>query len=233
MGDLMHFASKVPTGGGRVYIRAKDVAEARRRCQPLIGWSAILIKALALTAKKWPELRQSYMPFPWAHLYEHPYCVATLVVERRWQDENTVFFYRIHRPEDLSLREIDNDLREMKSAKVESVRAFRRLIRITRLPLPLRRLLWIIALRGSGRLRTRYFGSYSLNSISGRNIQASQSLTVLGTSWFYGPINADGFMPLEVFFDHRIIDGSNIKRMIDDLETTLSRDIVAELNQGH
>ena len=68
----MHFGVKSVVGGASS-IQVARVAEVRRPHQPLISWSALLIKAIALVAKEWPDLRRAYMPFPWAHLYEHPH----------------------------------------------------------------------------------------------------------------------------------------------------------------
>jgi 2-oxoacid dehydrogenases acyltransferase (catalytic domain) len=230
--DAVHFAAKSPTVGGSYFIRVKSVAAARRNCQPLIGWAAILTKAMALTAGRWPELRQCYIPLPWPHLYEHPRCTANLVVEREWKGERAIFCDQIQGPESLSLREIDNRLRGMKGAQVEALGGFRRIIRITGYPLLVRRFLWSLALKGSGRLRARYFGTFCVNLLAGRNMQISQSLTLHAISLFHGPLQPDGTMKLSVFFDHRVIDGAGAARWLADLEKTLNHDIVAELNSG-
>jgi hypothetical protein len=228
--DFVHFAAASATVGGTYSVRVKSVAAARRNCQPLIGWAAILTKAMALTAARWPQLRQCYMPLPWPHLYEHPCCIASLVVEREWKGERAIFGDQIHAPETISLREIDDRLRGIKGAQIETLGGFRRIIRITRYPLLLRRLLWSVVLKGSGRLRARYFGTFCLNLLAGRNMQVSQSLTLHPISVFHGPLQPDGIMKLHVFFDHRVIDGAGAARWLADLEATLNRDIVAELN---
>lgn len=227
----MHFGMKSMVVGGTGSIKVTIAAEARRRHQPLISWAALLIKAIALTAKKWPELKRAYMPFPWPHLYEHPHCVASVVLERVWRNAPAVFFEQIPRPEEESLHEIDNRLRGMRQAKIESIGNYRRLIRITRYPLPLRRLMWRIALQGSGRLKAKYFGTFSINSMPFRGTNTTtQSTTPLTLSFFYGPINSNGEMPLQVFFDHRVIDGSTVHRIVADIQKMLNREIVAELN---
>jgi len=232
MRDLVHFGSKARVVGGATSIRVSDVAAARRRQQPLISWNAILIKAIALTSKKWPELKRAYIPYPWPHLYEHPHSVASLVIEREWQGAHGVFFDQIHAPENKSLREIDFELNGMKRSKVEAVGGFRRLIRITRYPLPLRRLIWRIALYGSGRLKARYFGTFSLNSLTSRRLRTTQSLTLVTLSFEYGATESDGQMPFQVFFDHRVMDGVALNRLCVDLQSVLNNDIVAELNNG-
>ncbi|MCB1435788.1 MAG: acyltransferase [Rhodobiaceae bacterium] len=232
IGDLAYFASKVPTVGGAVVIRVSDVAEARRQCQPLIGWNAILVKAIALTAMRQPELRQTYMPWPWPHLYQHPSCVATIVVEREWRGAPGTFFGKIKQPELRSLRDIDSRLRDLKRKEVEEVFHFRRLLRLTRYPLFLRRLVWRLAFSFSGRLKMHQFGTFSVNSIGGRDVFVSQSLALAALSWFYGPPMPDGTMHLQIFFDHRVIDGAAVKRIANELAATLNSEIIAELRAG-
>jgi 2-oxoacid dehydrogenases acyltransferase (catalytic domain) len=228
--DFVHFAAASPTVGGTFSVRVKSAAAARRNCQPLIGWAAILTKAMALTAGRWPQLRQCYMPLLWPHLYEHPHCIASFVVERMWKGERAIFGDQICGPENISLREIDTRLRTIKGAQIEALGGFRRIIRITGYPLLLRRLLWSVVLKGSGRLRARYFGTFCVNLLAGRNMQISQSLTLHAISLFHGPLQPDGIMKLHVFFDHRVIDGAGVARWVADLEATLNHDIVAELN---
>ena len=230
MRDVLHFGMKSMVVGGATSIQVARVAEVRRRHQPLISWSAILLKAIALVAKEWPDLRRAYMPFPWAHLYEHPHNVATVVLEREWRNAPAVFFDQIQQPEKKSLREIDYELRGMKRAKIEALGGYRRIIRITRYPLLLRRLLWRIGLQGSGRLRAKYFGTFAINSMVSRRVLTTQSTTPITLSVFYGPIHRNGEMPLQVFFDHRVIDGSSVNRIALGIQAVLNREIVAELN---
>src|SRR5262245_21332971 len=111
--DVVRFGNKFAIGMS-TSIRVSAVMEARRKPQPLISWSAILIKAIALTSRKWPELRRSYIAFPWPHLYDHPHCVATVVVEREWHGEQAVFFDQIPAPESRPLREIDRVVESLK-----------------------------------------------------------------------------------------------------------------------
>jgi hypothetical protein len=230
-GSDLHFGMKSMVVGGATSIQVARVAEVRRRHQPLISWSAILIKAIALVAKEWPDLRRAYMPFPWAHLYEHPHNVATVVLEREWRNAPAVFFDQIQQPEKKSLREIDYELRVMRMAKIESLGGYRRLIRITRYPFLLRRLLWRIVLQGSGRLRAKYFGTFAINSMVSRRVQTTQITTPITLSIYYGPIHLNGEMPVQVFFDHRVIDASSVYRIGLDIQTVLNHEIVAELNR--
>jgi len=228
--DTVYFGTKSMIVGGSTMLRVSAVMRARRNNQPLVSWSAILIKALALTSKKWPELKRSYIAFPWPHLYEHPHCVATVVIERDWQGARCVFFDQIPAPESKSLRELDLLLDGMKNLKIEVVGSFRRLIRITRLPLPLRRLIWLIALRGSGRLKSRYFGTFSINSLTSRHGRTTQSASPVTVSFQYAPIQPSGDMPFQIFIDHRVMDGVTVHRLCADLQAIHDSDIADELN---
>jgi len=225
-----YFGSKVPTVGGTALFKVKAVAEARRNQRPAISWGAIMLKAIALVGQRQPELRRCYMPWPWAHFYEHPHCVASVLVERQWQGEHAVFGDQITAPEQKSLREIDQTLRRLREAPVETIGGFRRLIRFTRLPPPLRRLMWRVVLYGSGRLRSSYVGTFGVNSIPsyGRGFP-TQSAAIPSICFFYGSAEANGDMPIQIFFDHRVIDGVTVRRLLFDLFVVLRSDIIAEL----
>jgi hypothetical protein len=228
--ELAYFASKVPTAGGTALLKVKAVATARRDQQPPIGWGAIMVKAIALVARRHPELKRCYMPWPWAHFYEHPHCVATIMVERQWRGERAVFADQIHAPEQKSLREIDAMLRGLKQAPVESVGGFRRLIRHTHLPPPLRRLMWRIVLYGSGRLRSRYVGTFAVSSVPAyRSGFPTQAATLPAISIFYGSPQANGDLPVQIFFDHRVTDGVAISRLLFELFVILRSEIIVEL----
>ena len=205
------------------------VAAARRAHKPSITWGAIFLKAVALAAERFPELKRSYMSLPWPHFYEHPICVAAIVVEREWQGESAVFADQILAPDRMTLLELDRRLRSLKELPVEAVGGYRRVLRIARFPLPLRWLLLRLALYGSGRLRSRYIGTFFVNSIPARRFYTTQSRTLPAVAFFYGPIEPNGEMPVNFFFDHRVIDGVRISRLLSAIMTALNHDVIAEL----
>jgi hypothetical protein len=229
--DVVHFGLKSHVVGISIDLNLSPLAAARRTRQPLIAWSAIVTKAIASMGREWPQLRRAYLPFPWPHFYEHPHCVAALLVEREWRGSKAVFFDHIRDPESMSVAEIDAVLRQLKTVPVESVGGFRRLIRMTRLPRPLRRLIWSVALYGWGRWRSHYLGTFSINAMPARSTRAAQSTTPITVSFLHGPIDGNGTMPMDVFFDHRVIDGMEIHRFLRDLQTTLNGEIAAELRR--
>ena len=231
MGDVVHFGLRSHVVGGNRIINVSAAAAARRARGRPVGWGAILIRALGLVAQRWPELRRAYLPYPWPHLYEHPHCVATAVIERLWRGEHAVFFEQIPAPELRSVFEIDRLLREMKTAPVERVGGYRRLIRFARLPTPLRRLIFWLALSWWGRKRSRYFGTFSINSIPARRTWIMQSTTPLTFSLFYGVVEPNGDMMVQILVDHRVIDGMAVARLVSDLQAILDNELVAELTR--
>jgi hypothetical protein len=63
-----------------------------------------------------------------------------------------------------------------------------------------------------------------------RRLRTTQSTTLVTISFEYGPTEPDGQMPLQIFIDHRVIDGVAVHRLCADLRSVLNHDIVAELN---
>lgn len=229
MNDVVHFGRTSHVVAGNWTINVAGVAAARRRAQPAAGWGAIWVKAVALASRQWPELRSAYLPYPWPRLYCHPHAVATVVVEREWRGRPAVFFDQVERPETLSLRDLDVILRGLRRRPVESVGGYRRLIRFARLPFILRRPAWTLALRWSGRLRSRYFGTFSVHSFPVRGAQVMQSTTPISFSLIYGLPDAHGNVLLQLMMDHRLVDGLTSHRIVRAIEAALKNDIVAEL----
>ena len=229
MNDVVHFGKKSHVVAGNWTINVAPVAAARKARHPPIGWGAIWVKAVALACRKWPELRTAYLPFPWPRMYQHPYAIATMVVEREWNGRPAVFFDQIKYPDSLSLQEIDGILRGLKRRPVDDVGGYRRLIRFSRLPWIVRRPLWSFALQWSGWLRSQYFGTYSVHSFPVRRAEVMQSTTPISFSLIYGLLNPDGEVLVQLLMDHRIVDGLTSHRIMLAIEAAMKEDIIAEL----
>jgi hypothetical protein len=230
IGDLLHFARKVP---GVVVERRMDVhalQQARARTAPRGSWCSIFLKAYALVAAETPELRRAYMPFPWPHFYEHPFNIASVAVERLYRGERAVFFGHLRAPEQQSLTALDARLRRYKEEPVEDFGLFRRALTVSRLPRPLRRLAWWIGLNGSGPGRARRMGTFGVSVYSGLGAESFNHHTPLTTSLSYGVIGGDGSVPVRVIYDHRVMDGGTVARALARLEEVLNRDILGEMS---
>src|SRR5947199_5552255 len=65
----------------------------------------------------------------------------------------------------MPLAGVDAQIHHAKTAPIDQVPAFRKMLRATRMPLPLRRLIWSIGL-SIGRQRANYFGSFGITSVA-------------------------------------------------------------------
>ena len=227
--ELMRACRGIPTVTIERRLALGDLVAARRELPVRPMWTAIVAKAFALVAAEMPVLRRSYISFPWAHLYEHAGSVAGVVVERECAGERTVFVAQVRRPDTTPLAEIDAFLRECKDAPVESIRRFRRAMRLARLPMPLRRLGIWLGLHASGRLRERHAGTFGLTSPAAAGAGMVQLITALTATLHYGLFDPDGHLDMRMTFDHRVLDGAEAARALVALERVLRGPVRDEL----
>jgi hypothetical protein len=174
-------------------------------------------------------LRRAYLSFPWPHLYQHPTNIATIAIERQFQDEDAVFFVHLPHPEKRSLLAIDAKLRRYKELPFERVAAIRRALRTMRWPRPLRRWLWWFALNVSGVKRAHFFGTSGITVYAGLGASSLHPLSLLTSTLNYGVIEPDGSVDVRLIYDHRVLDGAAVARALADLERVLRLNILAEL----
>src|SRR5262245_2727724 len=160
--ELLHHARKVPSLPLSRRLDLRELVATRRRGGPT--WMAIFMKAYGLVARRHPELRRALIPWPWAHLYEHPWSEASLLIEREWQGETIVLAAKIRSPEGKSLGQIDEELRWYRDTPVWDVSTFRQLLRLGRLPGFLRRFTFWHTLYLSGYIRAKRFGTFMISS---------------------------------------------------------------------
>jgi hypothetical protein len=176
-----------------------------------------------------PELRRAYLPFPIPHLYEHPHNVATVATEREYEGERGVFFGALRAPELQSLASLDASLAGFKDRPVQSVGRYRRALRVSRLPRPLRRLLWWFGLNASGAKRAKWMGTFGVSVYSALGAESLHPISPLTTTLTYGVIRSSGRVTVRVVYDHRVMDGATIARALALLEELLNGEILAEL----
>ncbi len=206
---------------------------ARAACPDRPSWVALFAKAYSLVAADNPRLRQSYLTFPYARLYEHAESVATISVERTYQGEDAIFFGRLKAPDRQSLASLDDHLRRWKTAPIEEIGAFRQALRFTRLPRPLRRLAWWLALNVLGARRDRHFGTFGISVYSSLGVDSLHPIAPMTTLLNYGRIAPDGQVDVRIVYDHRVLDGAVIGRTLVRLEEVLREAMVAEVAKGN
>ena len=92
--DLLWFNRSVPQCGHDCVFDLTALAEARAACQVRISWPALFLKAYGLVAEEFPELRQTWYRWPWAHLYQHPQSVGILTIQREHKGRPWLFWGR-------------------------------------------------------------------------------------------------------------------------------------------
>jgi hypothetical protein len=229
MSDLLAVCQGIPLVPFERWMSLGEVASAR--VSSGISWCAVFVKAMAITARRCPELRRTWLDWPRPRLYQHETNVAMIAVERIWQGEPAVFFARVENPEALSLEELQERLRQYKTAPVEQFREYRRLFRASRLWHPPRRWFWRIAHSWSGPLREKYFGTFGVSVTAGDGASALSLISPTTTTLCYSPLAPDGSLAVRLIFDHRVLDGAPVARALSTLHDVLHRDIVPELRQ--
>jgi hypothetical protein len=229
IGDLMHAARDVPLVVVQRRMRLAEVAAARSVAAPRPSWCALFLKAFAFVAAAQPTLRRSYQPWPRPHLYEHPENIASVCVEREYHDEPAVFIAHLRGPESRGLQEIEGRLKEHKDRPVEQIDSFRKILRTSRLPGPLRRLLWWYGLNASGYRRAKTLGTFGVSALAGQGADLLAWRSPLAVTLNYGVVGPDGGADVRMLFDHRVLDSAAAARALHDVERVLRCEILSEL----
>ncbi|MBX6315555.1 MAG: hypothetical protein IRY99_21975 [Isosphaeraceae bacterium] len=229
--DLVHFARRVPSVP---VSRVMDVS-------PLLGprlahprrpsWSILFMKAYALVAADHPPLRRALLSFPWPRLYEHPETTCALALERTCDGEPAIFVGLFRCPERQSIHQLEEGLEWYKTDPLEQIGFFRQTLRISRAPMPIRRLLWWSTLEVSGYKRAKRFGTFGLSSYGALGAESLHPISPLTTTLTYGPISPSGQVVVKLIYDHRVLDGAYIARRLRDIEETLRGAILDELRR--
>ncbi len=227
--DLLHFAKRIPSVPMQRRMNLADVVAIRKSWTQRVSWCAIFMKAFAIVAAQRSELRRTFMPVPRAHLYEHPANIASLAIEREFDGEPGVFFGQISQPELFSLVVIDQELHRYQEWPIEKIPTFERLLRVSRLPFLIRRLLWWCGLNLSGLYRTWYFGTFGVSVTANLGAASLHQLSLLTMAINYGTFESNGDIDVRLTYDHRVIDGATAARALAAIEEALHVEILAEL----
>jgi hypothetical protein len=226
--DLMHASRRVPFVSLQRTLDIGVLLEARAASAQRPGWAAIFAKAFALVARDERILRTLYVKWPWPHFYELPRSVAMVAIARREDGEDCVLPQKVSAPDELPLAEVDTLIRHAKTAAIDEVPAFRKILRATRLPLPLRRLIWAVGLN-FGRQRANYFGSFGITSVAAYGAGELHALSPGPFILSYGVIGPDQTIDVLIRWDHRVTDAALIAKALTRLQQVLNGAIAAEL----
>jgi hypothetical protein len=226
--DFLHFATGIPTVPVQRRVCLQPAIDARAALPDRPSWTAIFVKAFALVSAEVPDLRRAFVKLPWRHLHEYPKPVASIAVERDYQDEKAVLIARVKDPASLPLPELTQRIRSFADTPVQEVKDFRRALRTCLFPRPLRRLVWWLGLNHPPH-RIRYFGTFGVSVYSALGAESLHPLSPLTSILNYGVFSADGQVDVRVVYDHRVMDGAVVARALSRLEEVLAGPIVDEL----
>jgi hypothetical protein len=226
--DLMHASIRVPFVSLSRPLDVRQLLEARALAAQPPGWAAIFVKAFSLVAKNEPVLRTLYNKWPWPCFYELPRSIAMIAIARVEDGQDCVLPQKVPAADELPLSEVDAQIRHAKDAPVSEVPAFRKILRVTRLPLLLRRMMWLIGLN-FGRQRANWFGSFGVTSVAAYGAGELHALSPGPFILSYGVVEPDQTIDVVIRWDHRITDAALIANTLTRLEKVLNTEIAGEL----
>jgi hypothetical protein len=227
--DMLVCARKVPSIPVLRRMDLKALVELRPHLEPRPSWVTIFAKAFSLVAREVPQLRRAYLGKFFPRIYEHPTSVASIAIERDFEGEDAVLFGRLVAPDIQSLTGLTERLHQFKTAAVDGISSYRELMRISRLPRPLRRLAWWFGLNINGYLRAKLFGTFGVSAYAQLGAESLHPISPLTTLLTYGQISPAGAVDVRLVYDHRVMNGSTVARALVRLEEVLQTEMVTEL----
>ena len=225
--DGCYFARAIPFFPVERACDLGEVARLRKAARRRISWTAIFMKAFGIVAAETPVLRRCYLRWPWPHYFEHDHNVGMLAMHREFEGSERLCWGRFIAPENQSLGDIQKSLDDYQSQPVENI--FKRQVFLSRLPMPVRRLIWWLNLNFFVSKRAKRVGTFSVSSLAGQGALNRFHFTVLSSSLTYGPVTEDGNCLVTLICDHRIIDGAIAAAALIRLEQELNGALAEEL----
>lgn len=225
--DLLYFHKSVPLCAHDRRMNLKELSAARDACSERVSWPALFLKAFAIVAEQVPELRQTWYRWPWAHLYQHPFSVATMTVQRQISGEPWLFWGQIASPESKSVAEIQQAIDRFRDGDVRQV--FRKQLQLAAVPMLLRRIIWWWNLNVATRSRAKRLGTFFLSTLAGRGAEIQLPPSIHTGCLTYGPLDDTGTSRVTLAYDHRVMDGALVADILQRLETTLNGVLKEEL----
>lgn len=229
--ELMRISRHSALVSGYRDMKLPNLAALRRTSKPRIAWAVVLMKAYAHVSLRHPPLRQVYVNLPIPHLYEHSDNICFMAIERQWKGRDHLFYARFPSPEFYSLAELQQQLEDYWTLPVEQIRQYRHQLALATAPFPLRRLGSWLLMHLSPKFRVQNLGTYGMSIISAG---ASRGLGLVGpqTSLVgYANLHRNGDARVVYSFDHRVMDGKLMARVLSEMEAELQGPLTEELRE--
>jgi hypothetical protein len=228
--DLLHFSKKIPSIPVQRQMDLGSTVAARNRLELPPSWVVIFAKAFSITCLEFPELRRTFLAFPYARLFEYVSPVASIAVEKQVGSESAIAFLRLGHLHCNRLQDLDKILRQAREEPIEAFRSYRTAKAMYWLPTIARRALWWLGLNISARLRANQFGTFGMSVYASLGAESLHPISPLTCTLNYGPITCDGRVTLRIVYDHRVLDGATVARAMSRMENVLTSQITQELN---
>ena len=215
------------------YARDFDLSELgrlRKQARPRISWNVLYLKAYSIVSTRTPELRQCYVGFPWPHIYQHEDTTGSLTLEREFDGETRLLFAKFSRPERKTLVDLEKAYANFRKAPVMEVRQFQKQVRFARLPFLLRRFTFWMLFNLWPRKRVGTLGTFGMTISTYNNTHVTSNVlgpntTMLGIDI----LPKKGIAKFTLTFDHQVLDGVPVIKIIEELYRTLNNEIREEL----
>lgn len=228
--DMMTASMKIPLVSIQKEMNVAELAAARQLSSPRPSWCSIFTKAYGKVAATHAELRRSCLTFPWLRIFESTAATADIAMHARIDGEDVVVFVPLREPEKRPLLEIDQILAACRENPLERLGRYRRTRFLARFPTFLRRLAWWYYLNVSGSKRTRYVGTFGMVTVGNWGADSLRPIAPCTTLLHYGAIDAQCNLTMRLTFDHRVLDGVETSRALNELERVLKTEILDELH---
>ncbi len=226
---LLSYHQAMPICAHDRLVDLSELVEVRRNSAVRISWPVIFMKAYSLVCAANPVLRQWHQSFPWPHLGESPDVVAMVAVTRQYCDEDWLFFGRFDKADQRALDELQRRLDQYQNHPVEI--AFRTQARFSLYPRFIRRLVFWGKMNLSGNRRLKRLGTFGLTTISGSGATIQMPPTPNTSAITYGPMNENHQSLVTVAYDHRLMDGMTVARLLQEQDDALHGPVLQELRE--
>lgn len=228
--DLLFFNRSVPLCAHSRKTNFQKLNQLRSQQSTRISWPVIVMKAWSLVCVRIPQLRQTWYRWPVAHIHQHPATVGTLTIQREYRNEPWLFWGRFEHPAEVSLSDLQLQLDRYTTQPPQTL--FKDQLRLSKLPTPIRRMIWWWNLAIAKRGRAQKLGTYFVSTLAGRQTEIAFPPSIHSTCLTYGPMNPAGVVKVTVAYDHRLFDGALAADALQQLDQILQTEICLELEQN-
>lgn len=200
----------------------------RKQASPRISWAMIMMKAYCYVANQFPFLRQVYVPWPRAHLYEHSDNVCSIALSRKVDGQERLYCARFNKPDQLYLWQLQEQYNRYRRMPVDQIKQFTHQTRFARTPALLRKLGWWIMTGWLGRYRVNQMGTFGMSLSRFRKSVGYYHLGPLTTILGYEIDPDPKKVRVTITFDHRVVDARPVIGAMELLEKTLLDEIRGE-----